>query len=91
MNIRLSGLLVVKVRVKPTPLQERRVCPHLHHPPVLQRDDLVSSHDGRKPVGDQNDGAIMRDADNRLLDQCLRLIVQRARRLVEDEELRVSD
>src|SRR5207237_7211376 len=42
------------------------------------------------PVGDRNRRASLREAVERLLDEPLRLGVERARRLVEDEDRRVA-
>src|SRR3954454_16906111 len=58
--------------------------------PVLEHDDLVGVADGRQAVGDGDRRAALRELVERRLHRALGLVVQRAGRLVEDEDRRVA-
>ncbi len=53
-------------------------------------DDPVGAADGGEAMGDDEHGAALRDALHVLLDDPLALIVERAGRLVEDEDARIG-
>src|SRR5438552_2389643 len=57
---------------------------------AVEDDDLVRIADGRETVGDRDRRAALREAVERLLHEPLGLGVERARRLVEDEDRRVA-
>ena len=46
---------------------------------------------GREAVGDDHDGPAVRDLAHVLLDDALALVVERAGRLVEDQDARIAD
>src|SRR5262249_31669834 len=54
-------------------------------------DDPVGAPHGRKPVGDDEDGAALGDLLHVLLTPPLALIIKRARRRVEDQDPGVGD
>src|SRR4051812_43717396 len=56
---------------------------------VIKDDDLVRIPHGREAVRDRDRRASFRETVERLLDESLRFRVERARRLVEDEDRRV--
>ena len=65
--------------------------PHLGDAAALHRHDHVGVLDGRKPVRDHEHRAPARQAGERRLHRALALVVQRARRLVEDDDRRVLE
>ena len=58
---------------------------------ALDGDDAVGAAHGREAMGDDQHGAALRDLAHVLLDDALALIVERAGRLVENENARVGD
>ena len=58
---------------------------------VLEHDDQVGVADGREAVGDDERGAAVEQAAQRALDPPLGADVDRARRLVEDQDPRVGE
>jgi hypothetical protein len=58
---------------------------------VVEDDDLVGVADGRQAVGDRDRRPALREAVERLLDESLGLGVERAGRLVEDQDRRVAE
>src|SRR5579864_3728516 len=58
---------------------------------ALNGDDAVGAAHGGKAMGDDDHGAALRDLAHVLLDDPLALVVERARRLVEDEDARIGD
>ena len=58
---------------------------------VLEDDDQVGVADRREAVGDHERGAAVRGAAERVLDPPLGADVDRARRLVEDQDARVGE
>src|SRR5262249_7705813 len=63
----------------------------LDNAPRVDGDDPVGAPYGREPVGDDKDGAALGDLLHVLPDHPLALIVERARRLVEDQDPGVGD
>src|ERR1700730_19109610 len=63
----------------------------LDHPPALEGDDAVGALHRRQAVRDDEDGPSRSDLFHVLLDGPLALVVERARRLVEDEDPRIGD
>ena len=59
--------------------------------PVLEHDDQVGVADRREPVGDDERRAAVQQAAQRALDLPLGADVDRARRLVEDQDPRVGE
>jgi hypothetical protein len=57
----------------------------------LDRDDPVAVAHGGEPVRDDEHGAAMHDALHVLLDDALAFIIERAGRLVEDQDARIHD
>jgi hypothetical protein len=62
----------------------------LHHPALLQHEDLVGRADGAEAVRDDERRAPAAQPRERLLDERLALRVERAGGLVEDEDARVG-
>jgi hypothetical protein len=58
---------------------------------ALDGDDAVGAAHGREAMGDDQHGAALRDLAHVLLDDALALIVERAGRLVEDQDARIGD
>src|SRR5919201_4817 len=63
----------------------------LDDPAVVQHDDLIGLAHGREPVRDRNRRPPLREPVERRLHEPLGLGVERARRLVEDENRRVAE
>ena len=55
------------------------------------RDDAVGAPHGREPVRDDEHRAPLGDLAHVLLDDALALVIERARRLVEDQDARIGD
>src|SRR5438132_265908 len=66
------------------------VRPALHDAPLREHDDQIRVPHGREPVRDDEHGAVRHQAIDRLLHQALRLGVERARRLVENQDRGVA-
>src|SRR6476469_1066653 len=62
----------------------------LDDPAALDRDDAVGHAHGREPVRDDQHRAAGGDLAHVLLDDPLALVVERARRLVEDQNARIG-
>jgi hypothetical protein len=58
---------------------------------TIKRYDPVGTPHRREPVRDDEDGAAARDLRHVLLDYSLTLVIERARRLVENEDARIND
>src|SRR5262245_59237546 len=58
---------------------------------ALERDDAIRRPHGRKPVRDDENGPPLGDLLHVLLNDALALIVEGARRLIEDQNARVGD
>ena len=65
--------------------------PLLDDPPLVHHHQPVEDGDGRKPVGDGDHGPALHQAVELLLDRRLDLRVERAGRLVEDQDRRVLE
>ena len=63
----------------------------LDDPPVVHHHQPVEDGDGRQPVGDGDDRPPFHQAVELLLDRRLDLRVERAGRLVEDEDRRILE
>ena len=63
----------------------------LDDPAVLEHDDQVGVADRREAVGDDERGPAVQEAAERPLDLLLGADVDRARRLVEDQDPRVGE
>ena len=59
--------------------------------PLLQGHNPVGAAHGRKPMGDDKDRAALGDATHVLLDDPLTLIIERARRLIKNEDPWIAD
>src|SRR5262249_8241039 len=58
---------------------------------ALDGDDAIGVANGRQPMGDDYHGPPLRNLLHVLVNDPLALIVERARRLVEDEDARIAD
>ena len=63
----------------------------LHHLPFVQHHDLVRIPYSRKAVGNDKHGPLPHQTLDGLLDQTLRLGVERAGRLIQDQDRRVAE
>src|SRR4029078_13280405 len=70
-------------------LDQRVVGAVLHQAAALERDDPVRRPHGREPVRNDKDRSSFGDLLHVLLDDALALIIERAGRLVEDQNARV--
>jgi hypothetical protein len=77
--------------VAPAGADEVVVIAVLDEPAALDGDDAVGAAHRREAVRDDEDGAALRDPAHILLDDALTLVIERAGRLVEDEDARVGD
>jgi hypothetical protein len=57
----------------------------------VERDDPIGAAHGREPMRDDDDGAALGDLGHVTLDHPLALVIERARRLVEDEDAGIGD
>ena len=90
-NCMRARLHVVEPRIAAAEPDQMVVRAVLDDAAVLERDDAVGLAHGRQPVRDDEDGAARRDALHVVLDDALALVVERARRLVEDQDARIAD
>src|SRR6266852_7957654 len=58
---------------------------------ALEGDDAIDTADGRKAVGDDEHGPTLDDPPHIVLDDALALVIESARRLVEDQNSRIHD
>src|SRR5216684_6065594 len=58
---------------------------------ALEGDDAIDAADGRKSVGDDEHGPALDDPPHIVLDDALALVIESARRLVEDQNSRIHD
>ena len=82
----ITELEVVQAAVQATRAEQLVVCAALDDPAGVEHDDLVRVPHGGEPVRDDQHRAVRHQPVDRLLDQPLRLRVQRARGLVENED-----
>mmetsp|Transcript_100078 Transcript_100078/g.169003 ORF Transcript_100078/g.169003 Transcript_100078/m.169003 type:complete len:813 (+) Transcript_100078:1867-4305(+) len=89
----LPVVLVVAPAVIPLQSVELLVGPGLQHLPLVHHDDEVAVLDGRQPVGHGQDRHLVLrdDVVQRRLHLPLAHVVQRARRLVQQQHLRLAD
>src|SRR5690606_15414796 len=88
---RLGELALVEPRVSPTHREQLGVRAALDDPAVLHDEDRVRVTDRREAVGDHERGAALAQRGHRMLDEHLGARVDRARRLVEDEDRGVGE
>src|SRR5690242_10879313 len=84
-----SELKIVQPAVEPVGGIELGVGASLHDAAFLQDDDQVGVLDRRQTVGDDQHGPVLHELIDRILHQPLRLGVELAGRLVENEDGRV--
>ncbi len=75
---------------RPTLRQQRLMVPLLDNPATLEHEDLVGPLHRRQAMGHDEDRPSLEKSLDRILNQPLRLGIQRARRLVEDEDRGVT-
>src|SRR5262245_39512956 len=88
MNTRLQPM---QRRIAAAGLDQRVMGAVLDQAAALERDDAVRRAHRREPVRDDKNGASLGYLFHVLLNDALALIVERARRLVEDQNARVGD
>src|SRR5215467_4856281 len=86
-----ARLKPVKRRVAAAGADQVVVAAVFDQPAAINRNDAISAANGRQPVGDDENGAASRDPAHVVLDDPLAFVVQRARRLVEDQNSRIGD
>src|SRR5262249_37939764 len=86
-----SGLQAVERGIAAASLDKIVMTAILDEAARVDGDDPVGAPHGREPVGDDEDSAALCDLLHVLLDHPLALIIERARRLVEDQDPRVGD
>src|ERR1700719_3972633 len=86
-----AGLQTVQRGVAPAGADELVVVVILDDAAALDRDDAVGAAHGREAMGDDQHGAVLRDLAHVLLDDALALVIERAGRLVEDQDARIGD
>ena len=69
--------------------EERRRRALFEHTALIQNDDVIGSANGRKPVRNDDDGPVGLPIHN-LLNEFLGDAVERVRRFVENEQIRLS-
>src|SRR5260221_3240517 len=83
LEVRVAGR---ERRIAPAPEDEILGPADLDAPAAVEHDDLVGVADGREPMGDRDRRAAFGKLVERLLHEPLGLRIERARRLVEDED-----
>src|SRR5262249_33795753 len=86
-----SGLQAVERGIAAASLDKMVMAAILPDAARVDGDDPVGAPPGREPVGDDEDGAALGDLLHVLLNHPLALIIERARRLVEDQDPRIGD
>ena len=76
---------------RPCSSEQLVVRPLLDDLAVLEDDDQIGIADRRQPVGDDERGAAVQEPPQRTLDLALGADVDRARRLVEDQDARIGE
>src|SRR6266849_7032551 len=59
--------------------------------PTLDGDNAIGAANGRKSVGDDEHGSALADPPHVVLDDALALVIECARRLIEDQNSRIHD
>ena len=88
MDPRLQEMQVGVAAVRADEVVVRAV---FHDASALDRDDAVGAAHRREAMGDDEDRAPLRNAPHVVLDDPLALVIERARRLVEDQDARIGD
>src|SRR5262245_65807171 len=91
MALAAARLRVPEPRIQPATLEELVVRPCLDDAAAVQRDDRVGVAYGRQPMGDDEACATVEERAERLLHAALGYGVERAGRLVEDEDAGVLE
>src|SRR5262245_10517202 len=89
-NVMDASLHAVERGIAPAGTDQLLVRPVLDQPALLDGDDAIRHAHGGEPVGDDQHGAARRDLLHVLLDDALALVVERAGRLVEDQDARIG-
>jgi hypothetical protein len=79
-------LKLVQTPIEPPRREQGRVVAALDDSSISQHEDEIGASDGRQPVGDHQDCAPTHEAPHGLLHQALRLGIEGARCLVENED-----
>src|SRR5215469_7833737 len=87
----MSGpeLEIVEATIQAVSRIKLRVSPALHNPAFLQYDDLVRVLDRRQAMGDDQHGAVLHQVVDGVLHEALRLGIELAGGLVQNEDGRV--
>src|SRR6478735_2782005 len=86
-----TSLQPVQRRIATAGLDQRVMGAVLDQAAVLERDDAIRGPYGREPVRDDENGSSLGDLLHVVLDDPLALIIERTRRLVEDQDARIRD
>src|SRR5215472_1854133 len=85
------ALPVPHARIETAAREQRLVRAALDDRAVVEDQNLVGGHDGREPVRDDERGAVLGDAIERVLDVLLGVAVERRSRLVEQKDRRALE
>src|SRR5438876_10704921 len=61
-----------------------------HQPSLIEDEDASGTPDSRQSVGNDQSGAILGELSQRLLEQGLAFRIERARRLIEEQDRRIA-
>src|SRR5262249_11800388 len=85
------GLQQIERGVAPAGLDQLVVAAVLDHAPAVDGDDAVAAAYGGQPVRDNDHGAPLADLLHAVLDDALALVIERARRLIKDQNAWIGD
>src|SRR6185437_4082823 len=86
-----TGLHTVKLGVRPAQPDQLVVSSILDQPAPIERDDAVRAPHCRQAVCDDEHRAAPRDVLHVVLNNTLALVIERAGRLIEDQDARIGD
>src|SRR5579872_3389365 len=86
-----TGLQTVELGVRPAQPDQFVVGPVLDQPAAIERDDAVGAPYRGQAVGDDEHRPAPRDVLHVVLNNTLALVIERAGRLVEDQDARIGD
>ncbi len=86
-----AALQPVQGGIAPGVLHQLVVGAVLDEPPALDGDDAIGGAHRREPMGDDQHRAPVGDLAHVALDDVFTLVIQRAGRLVENQDLRIGD
>src|ERR1700722_16652745 len=91
LSIHVAILLSPKLTIYGAALKQCFVGGDIHHLTLIEYHDLIAVDQRRKPMGDDDHGPAARDAQQVGVDQRLAFRVERAGRLVQDQDARIGN